>query len=39
MENDAQRAGLADVTAFEKRPARNRSRIELLIMKITTKAQ
>jgi len=33
------RLRLGDVAAFEKRPARNRSRIELLMMKITTKAQ
>lgn len=32
-------SGLGDVAVFEKRPARNRSRIELLMMKITTKAQ
>ena len=31
--------GLGDVAVFEKRPARNRCRIELLMMKITTKAQ
>jgi hypothetical protein len=37
--NDAQRLRLGNVAAFEKRPARNRSRIELLMMKITTKAQ
>jgi hypothetical protein len=30
---------LGDAAVFEKRPARNRSRIELLLMKIATKAQ
>jgi len=30
--------GLGDVVAFEKHSAQNRSRIELLIMKITIKA-
>jgi hypothetical protein len=34
-----ERTRLGDVAAFEKRPARNRCRIELLMLKITTKAQ
>jgi len=34
-----QRSGLAAVLAFEKRPARNFSPIELLMLKIRTKAE
>ena len=33
------RTRLCEEAVFEKRPARNRSRIELLMMKITTKTQ
>lgn len=37
--HDTQRTGLATVLEFENRPARNRSPIELLMMKIRTKAE
>jgi len=37
--NSTQRTGLYDVGEFEKTSARNRSQIEKLMLKITTKSQ